>query len=84
MEKDDIALRLESIASELERVTDNLEKAIKDQYDNILISCNEAARHLGVTPTTLTRYLKEGRLDKVTIGESTGIRFSQIVELKAQ
>lgn len=79
-----IAERIEAVTKDLAMVADGLEKAIKDNYDNILVSCTEAARHLGVTSNTVSRYLKEGRIEKVTIGESTGIRFSQIVELKAQ
>lgn len=81
---ENIAERLEAVTKDLASVTDGLERAIKKNYDNILVSCSEAARHLGVTSTTLSRYIKEGRLDKITIGESTGIRFSQIIELKAQ
>lgn len=81
---DSIAERLEAVTNDLAMVADGLEKAIKENYDNILVSCTEAARHLGITSTTLSRYIKEGRLDKVTIGESTGIRYSQIVDLKAQ
>ena len=84
MEKDDIALRLESLAAELERVTDGLERAIKEKYDDILVSNTEAARHLGVTCNTVTRYLREGRLDRVAIGGSTGIRFSQVMEMRSQ
>ena len=82
MGKDNIAGRLESIAAELERVTDGLEKAIRDQYDNILVSCSEAGRQLGVTQNTVTRYIREGRLHKTTIEQSTGIRLSEVLKMK--
>ena len=82
MGKDDITLRLESIAAELERVTDGLEKAIRDQYDNILVSCSEAGRHLDVSQTTVSRYIREGRLHKTAIGQSVGIRLSEVMKMK--
>ena len=44
----------------------------------VLITCTEAARLLGVNINTVTRMLKEGRLHRATIGESTGIRLSEI------
>lgn len=82
MGKDDITLRLESLAAELERVTDGLEKAIRAQYDNILVSCSEAGRHLDVSPTTISRYIREGRLHKTAIGQSVGIRLSEVLKMK--
>lgn len=82
MEKDDIILRLEYIAAELEQVADGLERAIRDQYDDILVSCSEAGRHLDVSPTTVSRYIREGRLHKTAIGQSTGIRLSEVMKMK--
>lgn len=70
------------IVQELTFVTDGLEKALGEQFDNILVTCTEAGRHLGVSQSTLTRYLREGKLRKTTIGGSTGIRFSDIIDLK--
>lgn len=82
MEKDDIILRLEYIAAELEQVADGLERAIRDQYDDILVPCSEAGRHLDVSPTTVSRYIREGRLHKTVIGQSTGIRLSEVMKMK--
>lgn len=48
----------------------------------VLVSCNEAARLLGVTPPTITNMLRQHRLTKVTIGNSTGIRLSEIRGIK--
>ena len=48
-------------------------------YDTeILISCREAARLLGRTEKTVSMMLRDGRLSKVTIGRSTGIKLSDI------
>lgn len=44
----------------------------------VLVSCQEAARLLGVTPPTISVMLGQRRLTKVTIGPSTGIRLSEI------
>ena len=46
--------------------------------EDIIVSCNEAARLLGKSPTTISTMLREKRLRKVTIGPSTGIRLSEI------
>ena len=81
---EDISERLDAVVKELEMVTDGLEKAIAKQYDNILVSCTEAARHLGCTSNTISMMLKDGRLDKVTIGQSTGIRYSDILAIKTK
>ena len=58
----------------LEHIIDSLERA----DENVLISCVEASRLLGVTPTTITSLLNRHKLHKVTIGRSTGIRLSEI------
>jgi len=57
---------------------DAIERKINERDYDILISNNEAARQLGITPNTVARMVKEGRLHRVTIGESTGIRLSEI------
>lgn len=46
--------------------------------DDVLVSCTEAARLLGRTTPTISVMLRQHRLHKVTIGESTGIRLSEI------
>lgn len=42
----------------------------------------EAAEILGVSPTTICTYLKQGKLHKVKIGLKTGIPLGEILELK--
>lgn len=73
---------LSSIAARLEQAVDSLDRAVEKQYDNILVSCSEAGRQLGVTNNTVTRYIREGRLRKTTIGQSTGIRLSEVMKMK--
>lgn len=79
----DLTRQLESTVARLASVADDLAEAARKRDDDILISGNEAARHIGCNPATISRYLKEGRLSKVTIGGSTGIRLSQINDFKA-
>lgn len=51
--------------------------------DDVLVSCSEASRLLGKTRTTISAMIREKRLNKVTIGESTGIRLSDIMAIKS-
>ena len=73
---------LSDIARRLECAVSGLENAIIEQYNNILLSCAEAGRQLGVRQNTVTRYIREGRLHKTTIGQSTGIRLSEVMVMK--
>jgi len=75
MTQEELSERLDQVLAML----DELEKAIIRKYDDILVSNNEAARHLGCTPNTVSRMIKEGRLERVTIGDSTGIRYSSLL-----
>jgi excisionase family DNA binding protein len=54
------------------------------KFDDALVSCTEAARLLGITPKTISMMLRDGRLRKVTIGRSTGIRLSDIEEKRRE
>lgn len=73
---------LSALTDRLEKSVCELENAKRGRDDNILLSCNEAARHLGCTSSTVTRMLKDGRLRKTTIAGSTGIRLSEVMEMK--
>jgi len=55
-----------------------LTEQLRTRHNDILVSCSEAARLLNVTPATVSTYIKQGRLHKVTLGFSTGIRLSEI------
>ena len=70
----------------LEKVVDELTKVAhcKESDKDIIVSCTEAARLLGRTKKTVSMMIRDGRLNKVTIGESTGIRLSEIKRLQAQ
>jgi len=49
---------------------------------DVMISCAEAARILGVTPNTICNYLKQKRLVKKTIDGVTGIRLADVILYK--
>lgn len=66
----------ESIADRLEAAVIRLEQSL--DYPEVLVSCVEAARLLRKSPTTISNMIREGRLKKVTIGNSTGIRLSEV------
>lgn len=70
---------LQDITIRLERAVRGLEQTIEKRDNGILISCIEAARLLGHAPNTITRMINEGRLHKVTLGKSTGIRLSELM-----
>ena len=48
----------------------------------VLVTCTEAARLLGVNNNTITRMLKEGRLHRSVIDGSAGIRLSEVLARK--
>lgn len=83
MSSDSITERLDLIASELSSINAGLKKAVKDRDRGVLVSCKEAARLLGKSTKTVSAMVCDGRLKKITIGESTGIRLSDIWEIKA-
>ena len=61
---------------------DTLIQLFKTKEEDVIVSCNEAARLLGKSPTTISTMIREKRLTKVTVGPSTGIRLSEINEYK--
>ena len=81
METMDVYQRLDAIESDLDWIMNGVKRMTGIRYKEILVSGLEAARLLDVTPATITRYLRIGRLEKVTIGGSTGIPLSQIMSL---
>lgn len=52
-----------------------------NREQDVVVSCTEAARLLGKTRKTVSMMLRDGRLKKVTIGESNGILLSAIQDL---
>lgn len=77
---------MDYLEAKIDQIADGvgrLERAILERDRNILVSCNEAARHLKVSPATISRWVSIGKVEKVTIDGSSGIRMSQIEELKS-
>ena len=72
---------LTDVVHRLTSVTEDIERKYERRDENILVSCNEAARLLGRNPSTISEMIREKRLEKVTIGRSTGIRLSEIKRL---
>lgn len=48
----------------------------------VLLSNNEAARLIGVTPNTICQYIRQRRLNKTTISGVTGILLRDVVLFK--
>ncbi len=53
------------------------ERYERDCADAVL-SCKAAARYIGRSPGTVSRYIAEGRLKKVRSGGEVGIRRSEL------
>lgn len=68
---------IELAAQDRERI-DKLIRLCKPTPE-VLVTCTEAARLLGKSPNTITRMLREGRLHRATIGQSCGIRLSELL-----
>lgn len=74
-------LQVDLSAQDRARLDAILER-LNENDEVLLLSCSEAARHLGVTKTTVSRYIRDGILHKTTIGQSTGIRYSEVKKMK--
>lgn len=64
---------LERIAEELKRANDALE-----QENDRLVSCVDAAEYCGVTPQTISVWIRKGRLRKVYRNGRTGVLLSDL------
>ena len=69
---------IELSAQDRERMDTLIELIERNQRNDIIVSCTEAARLIGRSKKTVSMMIRDGRLRKVTIGESTGIRLSDI------
>ena len=54
---------------------------LTERDSNVLVSCCEAARLLGVTPTAISMMIRQHRLKKIRLDRSTGIRLSEIRDM---
>lgn len=79
---------IEELLSTLKGVRDEL-VTLKSEFDaivqprTVLVSCNEAARLLGCTPTTVSTMIRQKELEKLTIKGVSGIPLSSIERLQA-
>lgn len=71
------------LSSVLRRIADEIADLTPGDVGEVLVSGREAARLLGKNPTTISLMVRDGRLVKKTIGESTGIPLSEIWRLKS-
>lgn len=71
---------ISTVRGNRERLDGIIEKMALADHE-VLVSCTEAARLMGVTTTTVSKMIREHRLRKVTLGESTGIRLSEVRKL---
>jgi len=66
------------VISEMLEILRKLQKEYERDHGDPILPCKEAASLLGKTPQTISRYIREGRLHKVSNGVSTGIRHSEL------
>lgn len=52
------------------------------EIPEILVSQTEAARYIGVSIQTMSKYVKQNRLRKRTIGGTTGILLSDLIQFR--
>ena len=67
-----------TLRSRIDALMESLERFNSDRFSDVLISCKEAARLLGKTTPTISRMIRDGRLNRTTIDGSTGIRLSEV------
>lgn len=72
-------MRVKTLIAETRARLDELEKLL--DYDQI-ISCTEAAKYLGITRGTISRYISAGKLHKIQRGERVGLSMSEVERLK--
>lgn len=59
----------------IKELTAELRRGIPD----VLLSCAETARIIGVTPNTISGYIRQHRMTKRTIGKVTGIPLRDVL-----
>ncbi len=66
------------IMGDLAELRDRYERDCGDE----VISCKAAARYIGRSPCTISRYIAEGKLEKVCTPGNVGIRKAALNQLK--
>lgn len=72
------------LIAELTASNNRLAAAIESQRTEKVYSCKEAAKLLGRSPQTISRYLAQGRIKKGTRGGVVGIPESELKKLIPQ
>lgn len=70
-----------SLIACLTESNNRLAKALEGQKTESIYSCTDAAKMIGVTPQTISRYIREGRIKKAVRGGKVGILESEIKKL---
>lgn len=70
------------LIAELTASNNRLAAALEGQKVERVYSCGEAARLLGKSPQTISRYVAQGRLKKAVRGGRVGIPESEIFKIK--
>ena len=70
-----------SLIACLTESNNRLAKALENQKTEAVYSCTDAAKMIGVTPQTISRYIREGRIRKAVRGGKAGIPESEIQKL---
>ena len=73
---------LTSVVNKLTSVAEDIERKYERRDEEVLVSGVEAARLLGRSENAVSRMVKDGRLHRVTLGASTGIRLSEVLARK--
>ena len=82
METKRIALTDSELIERIYLSVGSIEKRMTYRDADVLVSNTEAARQLNCSPNTICRMIKEGRLHRVTRGDSSGIPLSEVNRLK--
>ena len=82
METHSLSLTDAQLIAELTASNNRLAAALEGQKTERVYSCAEAAKILGKTPQTISRYLAQGRIKKGVRGGVVGIPQSEIDKIK--
>ena len=75
-------MNYENISESIRFLTNELGEFNSIIKNNVLVSCTEAGRLLGVSVVSISRWIRAGRLKKTKLGDTTGILLGDILELK--
>ena len=73
-----------SLIAELTASNNRLAAAIENQKSEKIYSCKDAAKVIGVSPQTISRYIAQGRIKKGERGGRIGIPESELNKIKPQ